>query len=468
MTSRCRLMGVFLSVLWLFGCGDSADEANLVDLHTTAAQDLISIEFSTENETTHSIESEYTFVLLGTKTNGITQKTISRDIDWSVSEGASSRISSKGVLTASSKAENITLTARVGLLSATLDVKVSSAKFDRVIELSESSLEIDMCQTMVFEPIGSYLKEDNSEEIRPVDSTVIDTIEWLIFNQEDDSDSKRAYISVTDSEVYLHALAAGDLTIQARATSQISETEITSVAFNQSIDNSMSAIKLCSADATDFDSCSIDSPSVEKDRTISFIAVGTYSDSNGGLTTQNISTNSQWSIDNDSNATAEFSSDRDQVNVTGVTEDVNVSVRAACGVIDQSIEAEVISAGVILSEDMSCSNLDCYVTRETLRIDELSVENYNVSVNSISLTDDIEIILSTRPVELEFNVDVELSNGSDLDITDDSNLIYEITLGESNIIDEVGDGVFTVLTGGLVRIRLEYRDEIFIADIRIP
>ncbi|MFT7675865.1 MAG: hypothetical protein ACI845_004292, partial [Gammaproteobacteria bacterium] len=332
MTSRHWIGGLSGLVLILSGCGDADDEANLVDLHTTAAQDLMSVEFSAENETIHSVGSQYTFVLLGTKTNGITQKTISRDIDWSLSGGAVSRINHNGKLTAGSQAENITLTARVGFLSATLELNVSAAKFDRVIALNQTSLEIDMCQSVVFEPIGSYLDADNNEEIRPVDTTIIETIEWLIRNQEDDSDSKRAYVSVEDSRVYLHALASGDLAIQARATSRVSSTELTSDAFSQSVGNSMTAIKLCSADATDLDNCSINNPSVERDKTISFIAVGTYLDGSGGLVTQNVSTDSQWSFRENSEATVVFSSNREQIDVTGEAEEVNVSIQAACGV----------------------------------------------------------------------------------------------------------------------------------------
>ena len=46
------------------------------------------------------------------------------DIDWSLSDGAISRINNNGKITVASQAENITLTARVGLLNTTLDLTV--------------------------------------------------------------------------------------------------------------------------------------------------------------------------------------------------------------------------------------------------------------------------------------------------------------------------------------------------------
>ncbi|MCP4490172.1 MAG: hypothetical protein GY820_23075 [Gammaproteobacteria bacterium] len=61
-----------------------------------------------------------------------------------------------------------------------------------------------MCQSLDIQPIGRYVDDDGEIETRPVDSTKIDTITWIIRNSEDDSESKRAHIATVDNQVSFH------------------------------------------------------------------------------------------------------------------------------------------------------------------------------------------------------------------------------------------------------------------------
>ena len=92
-----------------------------------------------------------------------------------------------------------------------------------------------MCRSAVFKPIGRYVNADGSEEIRPVDSTVIDSIEWLITNREDNSSSQRAYVETSQQRTLLQALASGDIFMRARALSLHTGIVETSAAFERAI-----------------------------------------------------------------------------------------------------------------------------------------------------------------------------------------------------------------------------------------
>jgi len=247
----CYQSGLYALFIFLSACS-SGDETNLVDLHTVANQDIISISFPADTETTLSINSEYDFNLQGLKSNGVDITTINGDIQWSLSEGAVSTIDQNGHFTASANAELITITADFGFLSDSIEIKISSAKFDQVVELDEDVLIVDMCRSQTFTPIGLYIDENNNEEIRPVDSITINTIDWIIRDQENDP-SQRAYIETLDNQATLQTLAEGNIVIQAVAVSQYSNTEVTSVDFDQAITNNLNSIKLCSSSASDLE-----------------------------------------------------------------------------------------------------------------------------------------------------------------------------------------------------------------------
>jgi len=163
------LHGCFLLCLLalLNACSDTENETNLVNLHTTANQDIISIKFPLDTETIFSISSQYYFGLQGVKSNNIDTVDIVNDIQWSLSDEAVSSIDHNGLFTASATAELITLTARFGIYTESIDIKVSDAKFDQVVQLNNAgAISIDMCQSQTFKPVGRYVDGNNNDEIR--------------------------------------------------------------------------------------------------------------------------------------------------------------------------------------------------------------------------------------------------------------------------------------------------------------
>ena len=137
----------------LIACTVSDDEDNLVDLHIVASEDIISIALPADvNETIISVDSEFDFTLQGTKSNGVDVITLSKHIEWSLSDGANSSIDNTGHFTAAETVELITLTAKFGHLSASIDIKVSDAKFDKVVKLSKTPVTIDMCRSQPLYP----------------------------------------------------------------------------------------------------------------------------------------------------------------------------------------------------------------------------------------------------------------------------------------------------------------------------
>jgi len=139
----------FLSVIMLLmlaACSDSEDETKLVGLFTSANLDLISIEFpANKNESILSINTFFDFTVEGLKSNGIDKENVNDVALWSLSAGAISTIDQKGRLTTGGVAEQITLTAQVGHLVETLAIRVSAAKFDQVIQLNSTPLQINLC-----------------------------------------------------------------------------------------------------------------------------------------------------------------------------------------------------------------------------------------------------------------------------------------------------------------------------------
>lgn len=459
----------------LVACSGEKNERHLVDVHTVANQDLIAINFEPDtSEIILSINSEFEFLLQGLKSNGHDIVTVSKDVRWSLSDGAASKIDQQGHFSAGPIAEFITLTAQLGLLTASMDIKVSSAKFDQVVQLSEQSFDIDMCRSQAFEPIGLYIDENGNEEIRPVDSNIIDTIEWIILNQEDNTISQRAYIETENDKAVLNTLAAGDIVVQARATSLVSNSEVTSAEFSQPVGNMLNSIKICRSSDADLNSCELTSASFEKDQVLALIAVANYQAPDGSNINENITKNSKWGIDNTLNATGAFSNatTRQQYHVTGEAEASVATVSVACGDIEQSIVNEDITQGVSLDSEVSCSGINCSDASASLDITNLSVESFEVSANDIELSDDVTLTLDERPDTITLIVTANFSNNTSQVVTSDNSLIYSIIdiRDEETVIEkEAGSpGVFTVLAAGTAKIQIDYRDANFVAVILVP
>lgn len=457
--------------IFLAACGDADDETNLVDLHTVANQDIISISFPADTETILSISSEYDFSLQGLQSNAVDTVLISGDIQWSLSEGANSSINQNGRLTASATAELITVTADFGFYSDSIDIKISSAEFDQVVQLDVNTLIVDMCRSQTFSPIGSYIDENNIEEIRPVDNNIINDIEWIILDQENNNSSQRAHIETIDGQATLHTLAEGNIIIQAKALSDFSNAEVTSVDFDQAITSNLNSIKLCLSSDTDLTNCVVTDASVEKDKSISFISVGNYQALDGSNFNENISGNSKWGVEDTLNASIALSTDRQQLDVTGEIEESSTTISVACGDIEQAINSIDISQGVVLDSPISCdSAASCLASSVTVLIDQLNVTSLNVSANNTDLTSTEPLTLSTRPDEISLVTTAVFSNNTQTTITDDTGLIYSITAGKDVVIeDKTGSvGVYNVLGSGTAEIKLDFRGEIFIALIEIP
>lgn len=461
----------FLSLLFiLLSCGDKEDEARLINLHTTAAEDLISISFTADTETVLSINSEVDLSVQGLKSNGVDTVTLTNQIEWSLSEGAQSSINQQGHIIAAPVAESITVNAKLGILSAALDIRISAARFDKVVSLDADSISIQMCQSQTIKPIASYIDDSGNEEIRSVDSTVIDSIDWLILNAEDNTASQRAYIKTANNRTKIYGLAAGDVIVQASATSLYTGIpNTTSADFHQTIGNGLNSVKLCSSSATDYTSCSLTSPGVEKDQSISVIAIGNYPGSNGSTINQNITQLAKWGLSN-SNLSAAFSSDLQQLNLTGNVESTNTTVTLACGKIVETVTGD-ITQGVIMDSTITCDT-DCLSVSSLIDIDQLSVSSFQVTANNKTLTDNQSLTLDPRPNEIVLAITVTYSNGDREVITDASTLDYYIIPidGQNAVIREKSNtpGTYTVLGAGTAKIRLFYRGEDFIVFIVLP
>lgn len=464
---------LFISGLFLLlvACGDEDKEANLINLHTLASQDIISIHFPADlTENIISTNSEFNFVIQGVKSNNTDTTIITRDIVWSLSDHALSTIDQQGHFLASNTAELITLTAQFGPLIETLDLKISDAKFDEVLQLNKQNFNTDMCQSQEIKPIARYIDKDGNEEIHQLDSNTINTITWLIRNQEDNSTSQRAHIKTLGNQTNLHALAAGDIIIQAKALSIFTGTEKTSTDFNQNIGNNLNSIKVCNSDDSNLSSCNVTSTNIEKDKTLSLMSVGNYQASDGSSFNLNISQNSKWGINN-TNASIAFFSDFQNLSILGNTESSTATLTVACGTITQSLSTTDITQGVILDDNVSCDGgINCMGASTAITISQLSVSSFTVSANNIDLTDNTSETLSSRPDEITLEVIANFTDSTSKTITTDSELSYSITAGDDDVIEDKADssGVFTVLGNGTAKIEINYRSESFIVYLEIP
>ncbi len=449
-------------LMFLFSCSDEATETQLVNLHTTAAEDVIAIEFPATTETVVQIKSLTALSVQGLKSNGIDSVSLSSQIDWSLSDGATSTIDKNGRLTAGPTAETITVTATLGILSTSIDIRISAAKFNQVVKLNPDDklpINIEMCQSQTITPFGEYIDDSGTVEIRKVDNTVINKISWII------SPPQSAYIKTADNTTTLYSLAAGDLIIQAKATSDYSGNEVTSD-LNQTIGNGLSSIKICSGSATDYANCSMTSTSVEQDKEVSFIAIGQYT--SGSY--QNISRTSKWGISDD-NMSAVLSNDFQQINVTGLKESTNSTLSLACGDINQTIGDDIdITQSIILNSAIDCSaDTDCKASSVDITIKKLTAKFSEVTANENKLSDSDTYQISPQPDEIVLKVSVIQSNSSEpVDITDNKNLTYEIKSGDTVVEQKTNTpGTYTVLTTGTVKILLTYLGESFLVDIEI-
>lgn len=466
---RCLLLCL---LVLLNACSDTENETNLINLHTTANQDIISINFPADTETIISISSQYYFGLQGVKSNNIDTVDIVNDIQWSLSDEAVSSIDQNGLFTASATAELITLTARFGIFTESINISVSDAQFDQVIQLNDGgTISIDMCQSQTFKPVGRYVDGNNNDEIRPVDSNIINTIEWIVLDQATNTPSQRAYIETLNNQATLQALADGDLIIQAKAFSDFAGIDVTSIDFSQQITANINSLKLCKSTDTDLATCNVSSAIVEKDKVLSLISVANYQAQDGSNFNENISANSKWGIDNSANATIAFSANRQQLDITGKIEETSAVVSVACGDIDQPIDSIDITQGVALDSDVSCNiGSNCQSASVSIAIDQLTVSALIVSANGTDLTSTETLILDTRPDEITLITTALYSNNSQQDITSDSELVYSVTAGNNIVIEEISGspGVYTVLANGTAEIKLDYRGETFYAVISIP
>lgn len=264
-------------LLVLTACSDTDREKELVDLFTTASQDLIAINFdAATTEDLISINTFFDYSIEGVKSNGVDVVPVDGNISWSLSDGALSSIDQTGRLSSASVAEVVTVTAKFGVLIATQTVTVSAAKFDQVIKLNDTPVSINLCQAQPILPIARYLNDDGSEEIRPVDNTVINTITWLIRNQEDDTPSQRALIKTANSLTELQALATGNVIIQAQAKSLSSGNIVTSADFSQTLGHNLNSLKLCHKSETDLATCTLISVNIVQNAVLPIMAVTKY------------------------------------------------------------------------------------------------------------------------------------------------------------------------------------------------
>ncbi len=464
-------------IMLLIACSDEATEKQLVSLHTTAAQDVSTIEFPASTEEVVSINSLTAFSVQGLKSNGTDRVSLTSQIDWSLSGGALSSIDQDGRLTAAPTAESITVYATLGILSTSIDIRISAAKFDQVVSLNPDDklpINIEMCQSQTITPFGNYIDANGNVEYRKVDNNVIKTIGWSILNKADGSKSQNAYIETLGSTTTLYSLAAGDLIVQATATSAYSGNEATYEVSSQTIGNGLDSVKICYSSATDYASCSVTNPSVEQDKEISFVAIGQYA--SGSY--QNISRTGKWGISNE-NMTAGFSNSIQQIDVKGSVvpadkDSTTSSLYVACGDIKETITGN-ITQGTILDSSVECSadtGTDCKSSYSNITIKQLSVESLTVKEGNNELTNATTYTLSTRPDEIVLKVFATYDkNSAPVEITDNAKLTHVITDLEGNKVIEDKEntpGTFTVLNAGKTQIQFKYSNGSFTAIIEVP
>ncbi|VAW50521.1 hypothetical protein MNBD_GAMMA06-2259 [hydrothermal vent metagenome] len=459
----------------LTACSDAENEKDLVDLFTTASQDLIAIQFiDGTTEDIISIDTFFDYSIEGLKSNGVDVIPISDNIEWSLSDGATSTIDQNGRLSTGSVAETITVNAKFGILITSFSVFVSAAKFDKVIELNSTTVAINLCQSQSINPIGSYIDDDGSEEIRPVDNTTINTITWLIRNQEDDTASQRAFIKTENSQAELQALETGNVIIQARATSLNSGAVVTSDDFNQTLDHNLNSLKLCLKSNTGLNTCTLNNTEVIKDNTISLMTVANYQASNGSNFDQDVSALSKWGTDDTDIATIALSADRQQLNITGNTANSTVAISVACGNVEQTVQNSDIEEGVVLTEPVTCANgnINCLDATADVGITEniqTDLDSLTVTVNNATLTDGTALIIpGQQPITIILVVTANFSDNTTEDVTADSDVTYNNQT--TTVIDQVAGtpGTYTVLAAGQAEVEMTFQGITFTAIFVIP
>lgn len=463
---------ILCSLLFMLSaCGDADKEKELVDLFTTASQDLIAINFdAATTEDLISIDTFFDYRIEGVKSNGVDVVPVDGNIRWSLSDGAVSSIDQNGRLSSGSVAEVVTVTARFGVLSTTLDVTVSAAKFDQVVKLNSTPVSINMCQSQPIQPIARYLNDDGSEEIRPVDNTVINTITWLIRNQDDDAPSQRAYIKTENNLAELQALATGDVFIQAQAKSLSSGNIVTSADFSQTLGHNFNSLKLCHKSETDLSTCTLSSADIVENAVLSIMSVGNYQASDGSSYNQNISAYSKWGTDSTSNATIAFSADRQQINVTANTTGTTANISAACGNVEQAVSDSAIKNGVVLGEPVTCAigNINCLRATAAVNINNIVVTSLEVKADGVALVDDTLLVLASRPSTINLNVIANYSDNTSQDVTADTKITYNNRSAFVVFAISGSPGAYTVLTAGNADIQITFDSQVFIAKITIP
>ncbi len=456
-------------IMLMTACSDESRETNLVDLHTLADQNISSINFPANSETVFSTSSSTTFVLQGLKSNG-EQVTIPDNVEWSLSAGAVSTIDNNGLFSAATVAENITVNAKFGPLVESLSLVVSDAKFDRVVQLHQTTFTIDMCRIQNLIPIGLYIGQNGApNEERPVDNTIIKTIDWSIVDQGTILVSKRAFIETQNNQAVLNTLGAGDIVIQATALSVETGVSVTSVDFAQTINAGLTDIRLCNSTDTDLANCDVTQANLEENNVLPLVSIGTYQTTNGSDESVNISKNSKWGVSNNTEASLVFADDHQSIDVTGLVADSNPVVTVACGDIVQPVLDVDVSQGVILTQSVSCNgNPNCLLANATVNVTPLEVTSLSVSANSVDLITNQTLNLTVRPNEITLQVIGTFSNNTSSDVTANPSVAYRILQGTTVINSAGTPGVYTVLGAGLAEIEIDLGTEQFNAIINIP
>jgi len=459
-------------MLLLTACGDAEKEAPLVDLFAAASLDIIAIDFPAEaNEAIISVDAFFDYTIEGLSSNGVDSVPVTSNVTWSLSDGAVSSIDENGRLSAGSVAEQITITATVGHLIDTFDVRISAAKFDQVVMLNSTALTINMCTAQQIIPIGNYINDDGSpDERRPVDSRIINTIKWLIRNAEDDTSSQRAFIKTENNIANLQALQTGDVIIQAHAPSDSQDGMlVTSVDFNQTLDNNLNSIKICRSTDTNLDTCTLTNKDVVENNVVSLMAVGNYQQTDGSTSSQNISAYSKWGTSNIASATIAFSADLQQLNVTGKLNDTTTDVSVACGNVEQNIADADIEIGVVLDVPVTCANgnLNCLQKSETMSVISEVLTAITVTANGLALEDSIARVFTTRPASIKLEVTADFSNSPSRDVTEGATYTNRSAEVITKKTDTVGE--YTVQsTGNNVEVFVEFQNQNFTVKITLP
>ena len=466
-----KLLFIALMLPILFSCSDPENETPLVNQIRVASQDIIAINFPADTETILSVDSEYSFKLEGLKSNGLDKVNINQNIIWSLSTGANSTINQDGKLSAAGTAENITVTAQFGYLTTSIDIRISAAKFDQVIALHEADISIEMCQTQNIIPIGRYIDASGNEEIRPVDSTIINSIEWNALDSQSNP-SQSAFIKTLNTQTSLTALAAGDIKITATALSLFSGNETTSEAFDLSIGNHLSLLKICNASASDLSTCSLNTIDIEQNNSLAIMAVGRYLNTDGSNQDINITAATKWGLTDSSVLSLQLSSDQQQLNITGNIADNSTSLSFACGDIEQNIQSLDVSQGIVLDEAISCApgDLNCLQGTAIINVNALQISSLEVKVNGTAISHNQLFSLSSRPADITLQVNGNFADNSSRDLSNDGDLTYQLIATQPAVVEAVSGspGVYRVLTAGTAEIQIQYQSSVFIALIRIP